>query len=185
MKRIREWSSGRVRRLRAFLQRQAPYVLVVGFVITFLLVYFFNSIVISDSFGATGSAVAAAGRRHGGADGLPGRHPHHPALQPHVRVQRPQAERRGRDRRLDRRRPDGARGVFGAVLPEPGPAAAAAPAGRSRLPQRGRAAGGPIGDPDGLRPVQAGGDIHDAEGYPGTCFRNVQNPHGGSLCFAR
>lgn len=47
MKRIHEWFSGARRRLKAFLKRQAPYVLVLGFVVLFLLVYFFDSVVIS------------------------------------------------------------------------------------------------------------------------------------------
>jgi regulator of protease activity HflC (stomatin/prohibitin superfamily) len=47
MKRIHDWFSGVHRRLKAFLKRQAPYVLVLGFIALFLLVYFFDSIVIS------------------------------------------------------------------------------------------------------------------------------------------
>lgn len=47
MKRIREWFSGGDRRLKEFLRAQAPYVLVLAFVVLFLLVFFFDSIVIS------------------------------------------------------------------------------------------------------------------------------------------
>ncbi len=47
MKRIRDWLSRQWRKFVEFLRRQAPYVLVVAFVLTFLVIYFFNSIVIS------------------------------------------------------------------------------------------------------------------------------------------
>jgi regulator of protease activity HflC (stomatin/prohibitin superfamily) len=47
MKRIRDWFSGGYRRLKTFLKAQAPYVLVLGFVFLFLLIYFFDSVVIS------------------------------------------------------------------------------------------------------------------------------------------
>jgi regulator of protease activity HflC (stomatin/prohibitin superfamily) len=47
MKRIHEWFSGRYRRFKAFLKRQAPYVLLIGFVTFFLLVYFAHFMFIS------------------------------------------------------------------------------------------------------------------------------------------
>jgi regulator of protease activity HflC (stomatin/prohibitin superfamily) len=47
MKRIREWFGRKWRMFKAFLRRQLPYVLVLAFVLLFLLIYFFNNIVIS------------------------------------------------------------------------------------------------------------------------------------------
>lgn len=47
MRRIRDWFSGELRRTNGYLKRQAPYLVVAGFVFLFLLVYFFDSIVIS------------------------------------------------------------------------------------------------------------------------------------------
>lgn len=44
---MREWLAATYRRFKAYLRRQAPYLLVLGFVTLFLLVYFFDSIVIS------------------------------------------------------------------------------------------------------------------------------------------
>jgi regulator of protease activity HflC (stomatin/prohibitin superfamily) len=47
MKRMHDWFAGQSRKLKAFLRRQAPYVLLVSFVVVFLFLYFFNSMVIS------------------------------------------------------------------------------------------------------------------------------------------
>ncbi len=47
MKRIREWLTDQNRRLKAYLRRQAPYVLVLAFAATFLFIYFFDSVVVS------------------------------------------------------------------------------------------------------------------------------------------
>jgi regulator of protease activity HflC (stomatin/prohibitin superfamily) len=47
MKRICSWFSGGRRRLWAYLRRQAPYVVVIGFVALFLLFSFFDRIVVS------------------------------------------------------------------------------------------------------------------------------------------
>lgn len=47
MKRIDDWFSGKCRRAKAFLKRQAPYVLLIGFVTFFLLVYFAHYMFIS------------------------------------------------------------------------------------------------------------------------------------------
>jgi regulator of protease activity HflC (stomatin/prohibitin superfamily) len=44
---MHDWFAGQSRKLKAFLRRQAPYVLLVSFVVVFLVVYFFNSMVIS------------------------------------------------------------------------------------------------------------------------------------------
>jgi regulator of protease activity HflC (stomatin/prohibitin superfamily) len=47
MKRIRGWFAAKVRKLKEFARQQAPYVLLAGFVLAFLFVYFFNRMVIS------------------------------------------------------------------------------------------------------------------------------------------
>jgi regulator of protease activity HflC (stomatin/prohibitin superfamily) len=47
MKRMREWFAGRSRKLKAFLRRHAPYVLLGAFAAVFLFVCFFDSMVIS------------------------------------------------------------------------------------------------------------------------------------------
>jgi regulator of protease activity HflC (stomatin/prohibitin superfamily) len=47
MKRIDDWFSEKCRRVKAFLKRQAPYVLLIGFVTFFLLVYFAHYMFIS------------------------------------------------------------------------------------------------------------------------------------------
>src|ERR1700735_1211747 len=47
MKRFRDRFSDGGRRIRHFINRQAPYLLLTAFVFLFLLVYFFNSMVIS------------------------------------------------------------------------------------------------------------------------------------------
>jgi regulator of protease activity HflC (stomatin/prohibitin superfamily) len=47
MKRIHEWFSGGRRSVKAFLKRQAPYVILLTFFAVFLFVYFFETIVIS------------------------------------------------------------------------------------------------------------------------------------------
>jgi regulator of protease activity HflC (stomatin/prohibitin superfamily) len=47
MKRIYDWLSGVPGRLKAFLKRQIPYLLVLGFILVFLLVYFYNSMFVA------------------------------------------------------------------------------------------------------------------------------------------
>jgi regulator of protease activity HflC (stomatin/prohibitin superfamily) len=47
MKRVSEWFADRYRRLKAFLRRQAAHVFVLGLFLLLLLVYFFDSVVIS------------------------------------------------------------------------------------------------------------------------------------------
>jgi regulator of protease activity HflC (stomatin/prohibitin superfamily) len=47
MKRVYDWFSGGLRRLRAFLKRQVLYLLVLGFVLLFMLVYFSRSMFVS------------------------------------------------------------------------------------------------------------------------------------------
>ncbi len=54
MKRIREWLGGRRRRLVAFLRKQAPYVVVVGFAVLFLFICFFDRMVVSIHSGELG-----------------------------------------------------------------------------------------------------------------------------------
>ena len=54
MKRIREWLSGKRRRLVAFLRRQAPYVMIVCLAVVFLFIYFFDHTVISIHSGQLG-----------------------------------------------------------------------------------------------------------------------------------
>ena len=44
---MREWSSGARRSVKAFLKRQAPYVVLLTFIAVFLFVYFFDTMVIS------------------------------------------------------------------------------------------------------------------------------------------
>jgi regulator of protease activity HflC (stomatin/prohibitin superfamily) len=47
MKRLLDGCSGLYRRVRAFLKRQVPYVLVLGFILVFLMVYFSDRIMVS------------------------------------------------------------------------------------------------------------------------------------------
>jgi hypothetical protein len=47
MKSIREWASRQYQRLKAFCRRQAPYLILVSFLLAFFVVFFFNRVVIS------------------------------------------------------------------------------------------------------------------------------------------
>jgi regulator of protease activity HflC (stomatin/prohibitin superfamily) len=54
MSRIREWYSGRVRNLKAYIRQHAPYVLVLGFFVLFVFLYFFDSMVVTVQPGELG-----------------------------------------------------------------------------------------------------------------------------------
>jgi regulator of protease activity HflC (stomatin/prohibitin superfamily) len=47
MKSIREWTANQYRRAKAFVRRHAPYVILLAFLLSFFVIFFFNRIVIS------------------------------------------------------------------------------------------------------------------------------------------
>jgi regulator of protease activity HflC (stomatin/prohibitin superfamily) len=47
MKSIREWAANQYRRLKAFIRRHAPYVILLLFLLSFFLIFFFDRIVVS------------------------------------------------------------------------------------------------------------------------------------------
>ena len=47
MKSIRDWAADRYRRLKAFARRQAPYLILLSFLLAFFVIFFFNKMVIS------------------------------------------------------------------------------------------------------------------------------------------
>ena len=181
MKSIREWTANRYRRWKAFARRQAPYLILLSILLCFVVVFFFNRIVISDPSRRTRSAVAAAGRRHPDRHGVPRGHARHPAVQRDVHLQHPQAAVHRRDRRPDRGRSHGRGAVFGALFPRPGHPSAAAPARGTGLRERGGASGDPVGDADRVRTVQARGDLRHAEGHPGTRQRAREDSPGSAV----
>jgi hypothetical protein len=79
MNSIREWAAHRYRRLKAFARSEAPYLILIAFLLLFFVLFFFGRIVIAIQPGELG-ALAVPGRRHADRHRVPRRRSRDPAV---------------------------------------------------------------------------------------------------------